>query len=314
MQEIVPPELNDKRFDQVAALLFPEYSRSRLQAWIKNGSLTIKGQNLRAKDKLVTGQALALDVEVEDDIGWQAEDISLDIVDEDDDILVINKPVGLVVHPGAGHQEGTLLNALLHHCPSLASVPRAGIVHRLDKDTSGLMVVAKNLIAHNGLVVQLQARRVSRIYLAITHGVLTGGGSIAKAIGRHPRQRQKMAVLEIGGKEAITHYRVKQRFFAHTLVSCQLETGRTHQIRVHMAHIHAPLLGDTTYGGRFRLPKGASDELIEGLRGFPRQALHAHKLGLQHPCSSEYRQWQVPLPSDMENLLTLLKEDMKLRG
>jgi 23S rRNA pseudouridine1911/1915/1917 synthase len=310
----VPPQCSEQRFDQVAAHLFPDYSRSRLQSWIKAGALTADGKTLRPRDSVVEGQVLQLEAQVEDDERWLPEDIALDIVYEDDDILVLNKPAGLVVHPAAGHGDGTLVNALLNHYPDIASVPRAGVVHRLDKDTTGLMVVAKNLAAHNDLVSQLQARTVSREYVAICCGVLTGGGKVDAPIGRHARHRQKMAVLEFGGKEAITHYRVVQRFFAHTLVRCKLETGRTHQIRVHMAYRHYPLVGDTLYAGRPKLPKGADDALIDLLRSFPRQALHAQRLGLIHPASGEFMAWEVEIPTDMTELIRVLDEDTKRRA
>jgi 23S rRNA pseudouridine1911/1915/1917 synthase len=228
---------------------------------------------------------------------------------EDEDILVLDKPAGLVVHPAAGHADGTLLNALLHHCPDLNVVPRAGIVHRLDKDTTGLMVVAKNLGAQTALVAQLQARSVHREYEAVATGVLVGGGTVDAPLGRHARDRKRQAVLVNGGKEAVTHYRVLRRFRAHTHIRCLLETGRTHQIRVHMMHIHHPLLGDPVYGGRFKKPAGASLELIEAIRGFPRQALHARRLELLHPRSGELLSWEAPVPEDMRELLAVLTAD-----
>jgi 23S rRNA pseudouridine1911/1915/1917 synthase len=241
---------------------------------------------------------------------WRAQPIALDIVHEDDDLLIINKPAGLVVHPAAGHAEGTLLNALLHHCPTLDTVPRAGIVHRLDKDTTGLMAVAKNLTAQANLVAQLQARTVHREYEAVAIGVMTGGGTVDAPLGRHPRDRKRQAVLSNGGKLAVTHYRVMRRFRAHTHIVCLLETGRTHQIRVHMAHIHHPLLGDPVYGGRFRIPAGMDPALVTLLREFPRQALHARRLELEHPRSGEHLQWQAPLPADMQELLARLAADL----
>lgn len=304
----VPAELSGLRLDQIAAKLFPEYSRSRLQAWVKSGELLVDGERKRTRDKLLSGAVLAVVAEVEDEGRWQPENIDLDIVYEDETLLVINKPAGLVVHPAAGHSSGTLLNALLNHCEQLGSVPRAGIVHRLDKDTTGLMVVAKNLAAHSSLVEQLQARTVSREYEAVATGVMTGGGTVEVAIGRHAQQRQKMAVVNGGGKEAITHYRLIERFANHSHIRVKLETGRTHQIRVHMAHLHYPLIGDTVYGGRQRLPKNASPELIEVLRGFSRQALHAQSLALIHPDSEALMQWQVPLPDDLVALLEALRK------
>lgn len=305
---IVPTELMGARLDFAAAELFPQYSRSRLQAWIKSSALTIDGRAGKAKEKILGGEVLQLIAEPEEQGDWQAEDIALDIIYEDEQLIVINKPANLVVHPAAGNRSGTLLNALLFHCADLINVPRAGIVHRLDKDTTGLMVVAKTLQAHADLVGQLQERSVSREYEAVVQGVMTGGGKVDAAIGRHPRQRQKMAVLEFGGKEAITHYRVIQRFANHTHIRLKLETGRTHQIRVHMAHIGYSLVGDATYAGRFKIPKQASPQLLETLRNFGRQALHAAQLGLIHPVSGEYMEWQVDHPADFQQLLDALAE------
>lgn len=306
----VPYSSCGARFDQIAAELFPDYSRSRLQEWIKAGALTVDQQPRKAKEKLFGGEELVLIAELEPQGEWQAEAIALDIRYEDDDIIVINKQQGLVVHPASGVMSGTLLNGLLHHCPELIQIPRAGIVHRLDKDTTGLMVVAKTLQAQTDLVAQLQERTVSREYEAVIQGAMTGGGTVKAPIGRHPRQRQKMAVNEYSGKEAITHYRLIRRFNHYTHVRVKLETGRTHQIRVHMAHIGYPLVGDSTYAGRFKIPKGCSKELIEALRNFPRQALHAAALGLIHPTTGEYMEWQAERPADFEDLLSLLlRED-----
>lgn len=309
LQAQVPEELRGSRLDQAAAQLFPDYSRARLQQWIKSGELTVDGAQKKPREKLLAGEQLRVNAEVEDEERWEPEAIALNIVYEDESILVLNKPAGLVVHPAAGHAAGTLLNALLAHVPDIASVPRAGIVHRLDKETSGLMVVAKSLAAQNHLVSQLQARSVSREYEAIVMGPMTGGGTVTADIGRHPQQRKKMAVVSHGGKEAITHYRLIQRFTHHTHVRCMLETGRTHQIRVHMAHIKHPLVGDPVYGGRPRIPKGASQELIDSLRQFGRQALHARRLTLVHPGSGEAVSWESDLPQDMQHLLALLKAE-----
>lgn len=305
----VPDEHDGERLDQVAARLFPDYSRSRLQAWIKKGELLVDGEQLRPRDKVSGGAVLALNAELVQEVGWQAQDIDLDIVYEDESILVINKPAGLVVHPAAGHADGTLVNALLAHAPELAQLPRAGIVHRLDMDTSGIMVVARTLAAHHNLVAQLQARTVKREYCAVCIGAMTGGGMVDAPMGRHPKQRKKMAVLVSGGKPAITHYRVVQRFAHHTRIEVRLETGRTHQIRVHMAHRHYPLVGDPAYGGRPRIPKGASPELVSALRGFPRQALHARALGLIHPASGEDLLFECPLPQDIVELLDILARE-----
>lgn len=304
----VPAECAGSRLDQVLAQLFPEFSRSRLQQWVKGGAVLVDGKVLRPKDKLFGGETVVVGATVEaaDDVA--AEDIPLPIVYEDDEILVIDKPVGLVVHPGAGNAAGTLQNALLHHAPSLAGVPRGGIVHRLDKDTSGLMVVAKTLSAHKQLVEQLQARTVKREYLALVSGTFTAGNRIEAPIGRHPRDRTRMAVVD-NGREAITHYRIAQRFQAHTLLRVALETGRTHQIRVHMAYIGHPLVGDPVYGGRLLLPKGATDTVREALRGFRRQALHATRLALIHPASGDEMSWEAPVPADMQALLDVLDRE-----
>ena len=304
----VSPESGGQRLDQVAAQLFPDFSRSRLQGWIKDGSLLVDGERKRTRDSVYGGEELTLDAEREVQGEWQPKAIELDILYEDSALLVINKPAGLVVHPAAGQQDGTLLNALLHHCPELAKVPRAGIVHRLDKDTTGLMVVAKTIESQTDLVAQLQARTVSREYECVVTGVMTAGGKVDQPIARHGTQRQKMAVVA-GGKQAISHYRVINRFRAHTHVKVKLETGRTHQIRVHMSYIHFPLVGDPVYGGRLRIPPGASPELIKELREFPRQALHARRLELEHPDDGRHMSWQVPLPEDMQHLLALLRED-----
>lgn len=309
-QVTVPDELGAKRVDQIAASCFPDFSRARLQEWIKSGALLVNGEQRKPKEKLVGGEVLSLSVVVGDKERWEPENIPLDIVYEDDAILVINKPAGLVVHPAAGNLTGTLLNGLLYHCPGLASVPRAGIVHRLDKDTTGLMVVAKNLAAHTNLVAQLQERSVSREYEAITYGVMTAGGTVDQPIARHATNRLKMAVT-IGGKPSVTHYRVLKRFRSHTHIRCKLETGRTHQIRVHMSHIRYPLFGDETYAGRLRLPKGCPEDMIGQLRSFRRQALHARRLGLVHPMTDEPMEWEAPLPDDMVSLIELLGHDAR---
>ncbi|WP_250464193.1 23S rRNA pseudouridine(1911/1915/1917) synthase RluD [Microbulbifer litoralis] len=306
----VPAQLAGQRLDQAAAELIPDYSRARLQGWIKGGQLTVDGRSAKPKDRLFGGELLSLRAELEPQGEWCAQPIGLDIVYEDDSLLVLNKPAGLVVHPAAGNPDGTLLNGLLYHCPALELVPRAGIVHRLDKDTSGLMVVAKTLPAQVDLVGQLKARSVSRLYDAVVQGAVTGGGTVDAPMGRHRQNRLKMAVLEHGGKEAVTHYRVRERFRAHTHLRCQLESGRTHQIRVHMAHIRHPLVGDPLYGGRPKLPPEASSELVEALQQFPRQALHAAELSLIHPRSSEEMHWSAPMPEDMLRLLELLRVDM----
>lgn len=304
----VPYDLGGQRLDQVAAQLFAEHSRSRLSGWIKEGNLTVDGQVLRPRDIVHGGSVLALSAEQEAQGEWVAQDIALNIVYEDEQILVIDKPAGLVVHPAAGHADGTLLNALLHHVPDIVNVPRAGIVHRLDKDTTGLMVVAKTIEAQTRLVDQLQKRTVSRIYECIVIGVITAGGKINAPIGRSSSQRQRMAVTD-GGKPAVSHYRVLERFRSHTHTRVKLETGRTHQIRVHMSHVGYPLVGDPVYGGRFRIPPAASPTMVQSLKEFPRQALHARFLELDHPITGERMKWQSPLPDDFVWLLTLLRQD-----
>jgi 23S rRNA pseudouridine1911/1915/1917 synthase len=305
----VPAGLDNARLDQAAARLFADYSRSRLQGWIKSGALRVDGAQRRPRDRVRGGALLTVDAQPEEAVGWGPQAMALDILHEDDSILVLDKPAGLVVHPAAGHAAGTLVNALLAHAPELALLPRAGIVHRLDKETSGLMVVARTLAAHHHLVAQLQARSVRREYCAVCVGVMTGGGTIDAPIGRHPRQRKKMAVLASGGKPAVTHYRIERRFGHHTCIAVKLETGRTHQIRVHMAHRHYPLVGDPLYGGRPRIPPGASGALVAALRAFPRQALHARELGLLHPRSGEQMHFTCPLPQDMVALLGVLARE-----
>lgn len=305
LSAVVPESHRGRRLDQVAAELFADFSRSRLQQWIRDGVLRVEGQPSQVRYKVRGGETLQLEAESEEQGEWVAQALDLDIVYEDQCLLVINKTADFVVHPAAGNREGTVLNALLDHCPDLRMLPRGGIVHRLDKDTTGLMVVAKTLSAHNQLVRQLQQRTVSRKYEAIVNGVMTGGGIVDAPIGRHPRQRKKMAVVN-GGKEARTHYRVLHRFDAHTYVGLSLETGRTHQIRVHMAHIQHPLVGDSIYAGRLRIPAGATPELQAALRNFGRQALHARELGLVHPESGDEMRWTTDLPADMRGLLKLL--------
>ena len=309
LQASVPAHMHGSRLDQVAAQLFPQYSRSRLQAWIKAGELSVDGQQCRPRDKVPGGALVRIDALLQSQVLWQSQDIALDVIHEDDAILVIDKPAGLVVHPAAGHEQGTLVNALLAHAPELAQLPRAGIVHRLDMETSGLLVVARTLPAHRHLVEQLQERTVKREYCAICIGAMTGGGTVDAPIGRHPRQRKKMAVLAAGGKPAITHYRLAQRFGHHTRITVNLETGRTHQIRVHMAHRRYPLIGDPQYGGRPRIPRGASDLLIDTLRNFPRQALHARALGLLHPETEEPLEFESPLPQDILDLIAVLERE-----
>ncbi|MCC4308841.1 23S rRNA pseudouridine(1911/1915/1917) synthase RluD [Alcanivorax marinus] len=307
--EQVGEQYAGSRLDQAAAELFDGFSRSRLQGWIKDGALTVNGRPAKPKDKLLGGEALTLAVELAPEIEDRPQAIELPVVYQDDDLIVINKPSGLVVHPAAGHADGTLLNGLLHLDERLSSLPRAGIVHRLDRDTTGLMVVARSVEAHTGLVAQLQDKSLYREYEAVAVGVMTGGGTVDAPMGRHPVDRKRQAVLEHGGKNAVTHYRVLDRYRAHTRVQVRLETGRTHQIRVHLAHRRYPLVGDPLYGGRLKLPAGASEQLREALRRFPRQALHARKLGLVHPASGEYLEFEAPLPADFQALIQALEAD-----
>jgi len=303
----IGPEMAGRRLDQVLAELIPELSRSRLQRWIDQGQVLVDGVTRRCRDKMQGGEEVRLRLVPELRNECVAQAIPLDVLFEDDQLLVVDKPAGFVVHPAAGNPDGTMQNALLHRLPQLRLVPRAGLVHRLDKDTSGLLVVAKTLSAHKSLVEQLQRRSVYREYRALVQGGLVAGGTIDASIGRHPLQRTTMAVVP-QGRPAVTHYRVLERFDAHTLLSVRLETGRTHQIRVHMAHVRHHLVGDRTYGGRPRLPRGASEPLIKALQGFPRQALHATKLGLEHPVTGEALHWEAPLPEDLRELLDLLRE------
>ena len=310
-RDTVPESCLGKRFDQTLAEMFPDYSRSRLKEWILAGHVTVDGVVVdKAREKMFGGEEVAINTEVEAEVRFAAQDLPLNIVYEDDDILVINKPAGFVVHPGAGNPDGTVLNALLHHCPQLDVVPRAGIVHRLDKDTTGLMVVAKTIAAQTNLVESLQAREITREYEAIANGTMTAGGLVDEPIGRHATKRTHMAVT-FSGRPSVTHYRVMEKFRLHTRLRLRLETGRTHQIRVHMAHITHPLVGDPVYGGRPRPPKNASEELREMLRQFKRQALHAAMLSLYHPITGEQMTWHADIPDDMVALTNILRADTK---
>lgn len=294
--------LAGQRLDQVLAKCFSQYSREKFKQWILEGAVTVDGAKLRPRDKVILGQVVKIHAELTDAVTSNAEAIELNILYEDASVLILNKPAGLVVHPGAGNQRGTLMNALLYHDPNLATLPRAGIVHRLDKDTSGVMVVARTLEAYTSLVRQLQDRSVRREYDTLVHGKIIAGSTIEAPIARHPRQRLKMAVVE-GGKAAVTHYRVKERFEHFTRLTVQIETGRTHQIRVHMAFIHHPVVGDPVYGGRLKLPPGTTEEFKDYLRNFNRQALHAASLTLIHPETEEEMSWQAPIPEDYQKLL-----------
>ena len=304
----IPVACAGMRLDQALAELLPAYSRSRLQQWLKTGHLRVDGAVRRPRDLVIGGEIVSGDLESEIETVALPQPIPLAVLYEDEELLVIDKPAGLVVHPAAGNRDGTLVNALLHRVPELAALPRAGLVHRLDKDTSGLLVVARSLRAHTALVQQLQARMIEREYLAVVNGVPIAGGIVDAPIGRHPVDRQRMAVTA-GGKPAITHYRVRRRFRAHALLRVKLETGRTHQIRVHMAQLRFPLLGDPVYGGRPRLPPGASAACIAAIQNFRRQALHAERLALTHPATSERLEWRAKIPSDLVELLAILGED-----
>ncbi len=307
---IIPTQMAGYRLDKALAELFPTYSRTCLQQWIRDGQILVDTIPKRGKDKVQGGEMIQIMAHLAEQVTWQAQPLPLNLLYEDEAILVVNKPAGLVVHPGAGNPNHTLVNALLHDFPELAQLPRAGIIHRLDKETSGVLVIARSLPAHTHLVAQLQRHEFKREYQAIVTGVLISGGTVNAPIGRHPVHRTRMAVLA-SGKPAITHYRVIQRYRAHTHLRVQLETGRTHQIRVHMAYKHYPLIGDTVYGGRLHLPAGSSTALKETLRTFPRQALHAEQLGLLHPYHNEWMQWTAPLPTDLQTLLSTLAKDQQ---
>ena len=304
----VPAESHGARLDATAASLFPQFSRSRLAEWIKEGRLLRNRLTAKPRDKVVVDDELYLEPESEDRVEWGAEDLPLHILYEDHHVVVLNKPAGLVVHPAAGHHSGTLVNRLLAHAPEMSALPRGGIVHRLDKDTSGVMVAARSSLAHKSLVAQLAERSVSRVYSAVCRGTFSGGGTIEGPIGRHPTSRTKMAVVP-DGKPAVTHYRIAQRFGAHTELDVSLESGRTHQIRVHLAWRKHPLVGDPVYAGRAARPAGASERLASALRSFPRQALHARELTFLHPDSSESMHFSAPIPRDLADLIHCLSEE-----
>jgi len=308
LSAVVAEKQDNIRLDQAAAELFPEYSRARLQSWIGDGMLLLNGKQAKRKEKVSLGDSLELTAELKTEQAWVADEIDLCVVYEDDQLIVVNKPQGLITHPGAGNPRGTLANGLLHHYPELSQIPRAGIVHRLDKDTSGLMVVARSLMAHNSLVHQLQERSVSRHYLALVHGRPPPEGTINKALGRHPQQRQKMAIREDSGKPAITHFETLKLYEGCALVECKLETGRTHQIRVHMTDLGFPLVGDTQYGTRRRVSRSIAKGIQQALSEFPRQALHAKKLVLKHPADGSEASWEAPIPDDFKQLLEIVSK------
>ncbi len=308
----VQPDQMGQRLDQTLAELFPDYSRSRLKTWIEEDLVLLDGKVANVpRAKVYGGEQVQISVEVEDETHFEPENLPLNIVYEDEHILVINKPKDFVVHPGAGNPRGTVLNALLYHYPKISEVPRAGIVHRLDKDTTGLMVIAKTIPAQTQLVRDLQQRKITREYEAVAFGIMTKGGTVDEPMARHPTKRTAMAVHPLG-KPAVTHYRIMEHFRNYTRLRLRLETGRTHQIRVHMTHIAHPLLGDQTYGGRPRPPKNASEEFMAVLRNFQRQALHAIMLRLEHPITGELMEWYAPLPEDFVELITALKADYQL--
>jgi 23S rRNA pseudouridine1911/1915/1917 synthase len=306
----LPPSAAGLRLDQALAAALPQYSRARLQRWIRSGAVRVAGVPGRPRDLIHGGEAVAVEAEFEPDERVAAEDIALDIIFEDAALLVLCKPAGMIVHPGAGAREHTLQNALLAHDPELARVPRAGLIHRLDKDTSGLLLVARTPEVHTRLAAAMQAREIEREYLALCLGAPTGGGTVDEPIGRHRSARTHMAV-RADGRPAVTHYWIQERFRAHTLLRVRLETGRTHQIRVHLAHIGLPVVGDPVYGGRRRLIAGASPALAAALKGFPRQALHARRLAFEHPLSGERLSFEAPLPADFQALLAVLRADTR---
>lgn len=311
----LPDSTVGSRLDRALSTLLPDYSRSRIQQWIKSGRVLVDNELVRSRDKIMGGEIVTIVPDFARASTAVAEDIPLEILFEDDTVLVINKPAGLVVHPGAGVQGGTLLNGLLYYDESLSALPRAGIVHRLDKDTTGLMVVAKTESARLHLIEQLESRSLRRQYSAIVHGQMVAGGTIDAPIGRHPTMRTRMAVTSKGkGKEAITHYRILKKFSAHTYIDVRLETGRTHQIRVHMTYIKHPIVGDPVYGGRPRLPRGCSIALQQQLSTWKRQALHARELELVHPDTGNPLSWSAALPEDMQGLLDVLRNESVATG
>lgn len=304
---VIPVESNGLRLDHALAKLFPDYSRARIQKWIKSGDATVNGRIMRSKDIVAGGEEVLLNIELQDEVSLEPEDIPLNIVFEDETLLVINKPVGLIVHPGAGNPSGTMANALLHHLPQIRSVPRVGIVHRLDKDTTGLLVVAKDLKTHTHLVGQLQKRTVYRKYIALVYGELISGGTVDEPIGRHSVDRKKMAVKPSMGRPAVTHYRIRKKYKGFTLLDVRLETGRTHQIRVHLSHIKFPIIGDLVYGRKMNAGKNST---LQALSDFPRQALHAAELSFIHPDKQTEVAFTAAVPADFQELIDVLENDL----
>lgn len=306
LEAVIPETEAGKRLDQALAALFPDYSRSLLTRWLKEGRVTVDGGPARPRDKVAGGEVVAVTPEAGGEPRWEPEELPLTVLHADDDLLVIDKPAGLVVHPGAGNPSGTLVNALLYHYPELADLPRAGLVHRLDRDTTGLLVVARSRAGHTGLVADLQERRIKREYTAVCHGVPTGGATIDAPMGRHPRDRKRMSVIR-DGKPAVTHFTVAERFAAAARLDVRLETGRTHQIRVHLAYRRHPLIGDPVYGRRRAAPGRVAPAAAEAMANFPRQALHAARLALTHPRTGEELSCEAPLPTDLAELLAALR-------
>jgi len=305
---VIPEEMSGKRLDKALAKLLPEHSRARLQGWIRDGYVLIDKKLMRPRDKIQGGEQVEIRAEIEVQISASPENIPLQIVFEDEYLIIINKPAGLIVHPGAGNPQHTLMNALLHHDQKLDQIPRAGIVHRLDKDTSGLLVIARTPQSHTSLVKQLQTRDMHREYVTIVSGTMTAGGTIDQPIGRHPKHRTRMAIVK-NGRTAITHYRIIRKYRHHTQLQVNLETGRTHQIRVHMTWHHHPIIGDPVYGTKKQLVKGMDANLANIVTAFPRQALHARAIQLLHPHSDKLMTWEAPIPEDITALIDSLELD-----
>jgi 23S rRNA pseudouridine1911/1915/1917 synthase len=310
IKTVIPEQMSGKRLDQALAELLPEHSRARLQGWIRDGYVQIDKKSMRPRDKVRGGEQIKIEAEIEAQISATPQDIPLEIVFEDEYLIIINKPAGMIVHPGAGNPQHTLMNALLHHDQQLEQVARAGIVHRLDKDTSGLLVIARTPQSHTSLVKQLQARNMHREYVTIVSGIMTAGGTIDQPIGRHPKHRTRMAVVK-NGRPAMTHYRIIKKYRHHTQLQVNLETGRTHQIRVHMTWLHYPIIGDPVYGTKKQLVKGMDSTLADIVTAFPRQALHARAIQLIHPKSNEIMAWEALIPEDMAELIDSLEIDVR---